>query len=174
MKIYLAARYHRHAEMRQVRDALAALGHQVTSTWIDQHGGTLPDSLTPDALNTRPDRCGRFAAVDLADLLAADTVISFTSEDGGGKGGRHVEFGLALGLGKRCLLVGPRENVFHTLPTVEHLPDRAALMTTLSRPGPARTAPPGCPSRGPAAPPADPARATPPTRTPEPRGSDPS
>jgi hypothetical protein len=30
-------------------------------------------------------------------------------------GGRHVEFGLALAQGKRVIIVGPRENVFHYL-----------------------------------------------------------
>jgi len=35
------------------------------------------------------------------------------------RGGRHVEFGLALAWGKRLMIVGPRENVFHCLPQVE-------------------------------------------------------
>lgn len=35
------------------------------------------------------------------------------------RGGRHVEFGMALALAKRCIVIGPRENVFHLLPQVE-------------------------------------------------------
>ena len=35
------------------------------------------------------------------------------------RGGRHVEFGLALAAGKRLCIVGPRENIFHFLPRVE-------------------------------------------------------
>lgn len=49
------------------------------------------------------------------------------------RGGRHVEFGLAVGRGKRCIVVGPRENVFHLLPTVEHYADWAAALESLER-----------------------------------------
>ena len=123
MKVYLAARYSRNDEMRGVRDVLRALGHEVTSRWIDQHGGNLLESIVAGKLNADPGHCAKYAQADIDDLMAADMVVSFTSADGGGKGGRHVEFGLALGLGKRLILVGPRENVFHTLPQVEHYPD---------------------------------------------------
>lgn len=123
MKIYLAARYSRHDEMRGVRDVLTALGHDVTSRWIDQHGGDLLESIVADKLNAEPAECSKYALIDMADLAAADVVISFTSPGGGGKGGRHVEYGLAIGLGKHLVIVGPRENVFHTLDAVEWYPD---------------------------------------------------
>ena len=128
MKIYLAARYSRNDEMRGVRDVLEALGHKVTSRWIDQHGGNLPESIVAEKLNAEPGECSKYAFIDLQDLKAADTVISFTSAGGGGKGGRHIEFGVALGLGKDVIIVGPRENVFHTLPQIEHYPDWAHLV----------------------------------------------
>lgn len=121
--IYLAARYSRNDEMRGVRDVLEAFGHKVTSRWIDLHDGTLPQSFVAEKLNADPEDCSKYAQIDINDLRAADTIISFTSADGGGKGGRHVEFGLALGLGKHLIIVGPRENVFHTLPSVEWYPD---------------------------------------------------
>ena len=126
-KIYLAARYSRNAEMRGVRDVLEALGHKVTSRWIDQHGGNLLESIVAEKLNADPEACAHYALVDVDDLAKADTVISFTSAGGGGKGGRHVEFGLAVGLGKRLVIVGPREHVFHTLPGIEWYPDWAQL-----------------------------------------------
>jgi len=50
--VYLAARYRRHPEMRRVRDELVARGYVVTSRWIDQHDGALPDSLDHVALNS--------------------------------------------------------------------------------------------------------------------------
>jgi hypothetical protein len=126
--IYLAARYSRNDEMRGVRDVLQALGHTITSRWIDQHGGNLLESFVAAKLNDDPDGCAKYARVDLEDLEAADTVISFTSSDGGGKGGRHIEFGLALGLAKHLVIVGPRENVFHTLPAIEWYPDWTHLV----------------------------------------------
>ena len=46
-------------------------------------------------------------------------VIVFTGEPST-SGGLHTEFGMALALKKRLILVGPRENVFHTLPEVEY------------------------------------------------------
>jgi len=64
---------------------------------------------------------------DVEGLLDADVVVSFTSEprSGATRGGRHVEFGIALALrffGKgvpRLYIVGPLENVFHAPPEVD-------------------------------------------------------
>lgn len=137
MKIYLAARYSRHPEMQGARDVLAALGHEVTSRWIDCHtdvSGDFASSFTPEQLNIAPDLCAPLGRHDIEDVDAAQTVISFT--DGtGGKGGRHVEFGYALARGKRMILVGPREHIFHTLPEVEHFPDWSRLVMALTTEG---------------------------------------
>lgn len=131
MKIYLASRYSRASEMQGVRDVLQALGHTVTSRWIDHHGGKYHASFAPETLNRDPAACEQVALDDWDDLAIADVCISFTSLDGG-KGGRHVEFGLAVALGLRIIIVGPREHVFHTLPVVEHFPDWPALVMALA------------------------------------------
>jgi hypothetical protein len=128
---YLAARFSRHPEMRGIRDTLVARGHTVTSRWIDLHGGDQLESAIPDALNANPDEYRRFAEDDLADLEEADVVVSFTSADGGGKGGRHVELGYAACLfpPDQLMLVGPLENVFHALiPPERRFPDVAAFL----------------------------------------------
>ncbi len=133
MIAYLAARYSRNEEMRGVRDVLEALGHTVTSRWIDKHEGKLEESFTPEALTANPESCSVFASDDMYDLATADTVISFTSADGGGKGGRHVEFGMALAFYKRIIIVGPRENIFHTLPLIEHHINWSRFVMSLSK-----------------------------------------
>jgi len=134
VRIYLAAAYERKDEMMGVRDVLTALGYQVTSRWIDQPPG---EGLGTAELSADPARGVPYAELDLADLVAADTVISFTGQ--GGRGGRHVEFGWALALRRygnpvRLILVGPREHVFHSLPEIEHYPDWSRLVMALSRP----------------------------------------
>jgi len=129
--VYLAARYSRNAEMRDIRDLLETNGIKVTSRWIDCHG-KLEASFTPERPNAEPRFCGEYGQTDINDLLAADAVVSFTSLDGGGKGGRHVEFGLGLALpGKRSIIVGPRENVFHYLPQVDVVADVDELLSLL-------------------------------------------
>lgn len=133
IKVYLAARYSRNAEMREVRDILASFGMEVTSRWIDLHPdivGNHEESKGEDALNRAPKECAPLAMHDLDDLARSNWVINFTGQ-GGRRGGRHVEFGYALATGKRLFVVGPREHVFHTLPAVEHLPDTASLVQWL-------------------------------------------
>lgn len=118
MKIYLAARYTRHPEMQRCRDALDALGYTVTSRWINGEHKLVNDTMfSPGDEKTAE----RFALEDYEDLLEADCVISFTEpqRSTNSRGGRHVEFGIALGLGKYNIVVGPKENVFHYLPTLE-------------------------------------------------------
>jgi hypothetical protein len=118
---YFAARYSRNPELRQYRDELLAMvsDAEVTSRWIDQHGGSLEASYTPEVLAAQPGECWTFGAHDLEDLDAAATVVSFTGNGGGGKGGRHIEHGYAIAAGKRLVVVGPRENIFHCHPATE-------------------------------------------------------
>jgi len=113
MKIYLASRYSRIAEMRGYRAQLERVGHVVTSRWLDQHDDE------DQAAHSAP--LAVFAKVDCDDVAAADCVISFTEEPRGGhsRGGRHVEHGMALAWNKRVIVIGHRENVFHSLPEVE-------------------------------------------------------
>ena len=132
--VYLASRYSRHDEMQGVRDVLEGLyGVEVTSRWIDCHTDVVGDytaSFTVEFLNTSPDLSAPLGQHDLDDLDRADTVISFTCGSGG-KGGRHVEFGYGLAKGKRMIVVGPREHVFHTLPQVEVYASWPALVLSL-------------------------------------------
>lgn len=131
--VYLASRYSRHDEMQGVRTVLEALCDvTVTSRWIDLHDGSAPLSRTAEQLHQDTEGSSVYALHDLEDLRAADTVISFTDGSNSSKGGRHVEFGAALALGKRSILVGPRENVFHTLPEVEWFPNWSWFVMALS------------------------------------------
>jgi nucleoside 2-deoxyribosyltransferase len=110
MKIYLSAKYARRVELSSYRDQLRSHDFVVTSRWLG----------APEAEISTEQR-GCLAEGDWNDLRAADTVIVFTEpvDSTASRGGRHVEFGLALALDKRTMVVGPRENVFHCLPQVE-------------------------------------------------------
>lgn len=108
-RIYLAARYSRYEEMAEYAARLRTIGYVVQAEWI-----------TGAHHNTDSAQC---AIIDYEEVLGADIVISFTEPPGEvagrGRGGRHVEFGIAFALGKRCIVVGHRENVFHHHPVVE-------------------------------------------------------
>jgi hypothetical protein len=125
MRIYIAARYDRRFEMLGVAAEMNRAGHDVTSRWIE--GGRGGDPAITAAVE------------DVEDLTRADCLVTFSEEPErhvpwAARGGRHVEFGLALAMGKRVCLVGPRENVFHHLLRVEVYPSLAELIVGLSRP----------------------------------------
>lgn len=69
------------------------------------------DAFEATVRKSRVDRSREWRAVMAEELNRAAGRAS--------RGGRHVEFGMALALGKRVIVVGPRENVFHLLPEVE-------------------------------------------------------
>lgn len=131
MKVYLAARYSRRLELVGYRTALELYGIEVTSRWLNGSHQIADDGVPigddGEALVEvgDTDRAAmlrqHFAQEDVADVMAADMVISFTEppRSNASRGGRHVEYGIALALGKQCIVVGPRENVFHWLPFVQ-------------------------------------------------------
>jgi len=119
VKIYLAANYSMHPEMREHAAALGAHGHEVTSEWINgTHGG---------------DDRAAYARIDLRDVDAADAVIFFSESPlhSRTRGGKHVEFGYALAKGKRIFIIGGCYNVFHYLPEIVQRYEFADVLSLL-------------------------------------------
>ena len=104
MKVYIAAPYPLKERAARMARVLALKGIEVTSRWLTQPN---PNS---DA----------GARMDLEDIAAADALLALNPEgwEEKGTGGRHVELGYALALGKPILLVGERSNIFHHLTSV--------------------------------------------------------
>ena len=122
MRVYLAARYSRIAELNGYADELRRRGHDITARWLQGGHQLTAGELSDEAAH---EKRTQFAEEDYADLLAAECVISFSEtprQPSTSRGGRHVEFGIALEAKKRCILIGPRENVFHCIPWVEWYP----------------------------------------------------
>ena len=111
MKIYLSACYRRQLEMQGIARELETFGHEITSRWISEE-----PFLGEEHRQPVPNRARR-AQLNLIDLPQSDCLIAFTERppSGPGRGGRHVELGIALTKGLRTIVVGWQENLFHTL-----------------------------------------------------------
>lgn len=119
MRVYLAADFRRREEMCEAAAELRGIDPtlEVVSEWHDP--GNDVAKYVVDTTMTEVDPRGEAGANatresdrDLEAIAGCDVLIQFTT---GGKerGGRHVELGAALALGKTVLVVGPREHVHH-------------------------------------------------------------
>ena len=112
--IYLAAAYSRRLEMYNYAVLLEGQGHRVNAEWVVGH------DIPKGASETEADRMrAEFALADWQDIANSQLLVCFTGNDKRKRGGRHVEFGLGLNNCDQCVVVGPRENVFHYLPCVK-------------------------------------------------------
>ncbi len=109
MKIYLAGRFSAQDRLCVVRKRLQELGHEVTSTWLDEP----KEKSYP---NTTNEERGQYARRDLRDIarsqiLALDLLLPPS------RGGLDVEFGVALAdpRYKTTYIVGEPRNLFHRL-----------------------------------------------------------
>lgn len=104
MKVYIAAPYPVRERAATMMRVMELKGIEVTSRWLKA-----PDTMGDE-----------HARKDLEDVAAADVLLALNPEDWGdkGTGGRHVELGYALALGKPILLVGERTNIFHHLSSI--------------------------------------------------------
>jgi hypothetical protein len=112
-RVYLAGRFSRRDEFNRYADRLREWGYVVDARWlVEDHEwyGEDDDQALAAARG--------FALDDFGDVTAADIVLVFTeppNPGGRNRGGRHVEYGIALGQGKDIIIVGQPENVFHNL-----------------------------------------------------------
>lgn len=119
LSAYVAASFPRRAEAKAMCDWLAnSLGIASTARWVTHEHTTYGEEP-------------KFAVMDLEDVAFADYLIVITG-DSQTRGGRHSELGIAIALGKRILLYGPREQVFHHHPLVETYETLAALQEALT------------------------------------------
>jgi hypothetical protein len=98
VRIYIAARYARIAEMWDIRTRLQNAGHTVTSSW----------------LSGRHEENEASALLDLADIDSSEVVMVFTDPRGSKNsgGGRWFEAGYAYGRHKKIIFVGEPEIIF--------------------------------------------------------------
>ena len=131
MKIYLSARYSRRKELCRYREDLQRLGHEVTSRWLNGNHQIDDAGLSIEA---KAEERQRFASEDFADTIAADMTITFTEppRTTNSRGGRHVEFGIAMGRMQRVWVVGPAENVFHCHEDIRRFDDWQTALASLT------------------------------------------
>lgn len=131
MKVYIAAPYSRKDDMNVYAAELRAAGFTITSSWLDE---TYPPNIQTDDVS--PEENKKFATQDMNDICESDMMIFFTDDTHSiVRGGRHVEFGLALAYKKEILVVGTEyENVFHYLPEVWRADNWVLAKSFLSAP----------------------------------------
>jgi nucleoside 2-deoxyribosyltransferase len=136
--IYLSGQFEDAPVLREVRERLIGLGYRVTSRWLDAPSA-IPATSDADQ-EGGAERLAVIARQDFEDIVAADVVVVFNPAEfcSIGRGGRHVETGYALALGKPVAIVGARGNVFHWLPQIALLSDWSTLPEWL---GPAHASP---------------------------------
>ncbi len=121
--VYLAGRTARRRELANAAAALRAGGIEVVSSWLD-------DARAGSARSD--DDAASAASRNLRDVERCDVLVAISEGEGSvGQGGRHVELGVALALGKRVLLAGPPEHVFHRIAAVERHADLNAAIEAL-------------------------------------------
>jgi nucleoside 2-deoxyribosyltransferase len=128
--IYLAAPAAAREPVRSVAEYLTELGHIVTSSWL------FDERTSINTAPTESDERVRFLVErDLDDIARAKLVVLFSSDwcarlgflpQQTTSGGRHIETGYALALGKQVIVVGQPENIFHRgactiVPDTDHL-----------------------------------------------------
>lgn len=119
VKVYIAAPYPiRDVAVKMMR-RLELQSIEVTSRWLKED-----DTLSDE-----------HARNDLEDVERADVLLAMNPADWSesGTGGRHVELGYALALGKPILLVGDRSNIFHHLSCVKAVDDTEDIAKHVQR-----------------------------------------
>ena len=112
MRIYLAATFKNQSRIRQMRDKLFILGHNVLSTWLNEQ--IKPNGMTEEQFGRK------MAAKDLREIQEADCLI-LDIDDPSVTAGKMIEYGFALAHHKLLYTVGkPIPNAIFTLLADKH------------------------------------------------------
>ena len=107
MKIYIAGKWEEKNRLKIVKDRVPQK-HSVLSSWLEE------DEKNGDYWSVTQDKIIECATRDVREIKESKLFILDTWPDNQ-RGGREVEFGVALASGKETWIVGPRKNFFHHL-----------------------------------------------------------
>lgn len=126
MWIYISASMPRIKEARSLAAVLSGAGHRICSGWLDT-------DREVDLATIRQGAADVEAIRNMRDVMDCHLFVMLAG-DKKSRGGRHVEFGMAMALHKRCVIIGARENVFHSHPLIEVCSNVEALTKLLQEP----------------------------------------
>ena len=112
---YMAGSFGRKPELVEYMKEWEAGGNFCTSRWLKNEHEV---DFQQDADALEYGGYGQnFAIEDVDDIARAECVIFFSSADSTskGRGGRHTEFGITLGMNKPIFLIGRPECAFHAM-----------------------------------------------------------
>ena len=139
MRLYVAASASNYALAEDLARDIRCWGHEVTSEWHQQE---VPPTYENQEMrgNEVISNMAKAACMDETHVRIADAIVIITG-DTATRGGRHSECGIAIALGKRVYLLGPREQVFHWHPLCCPCNDKNALRVALDMAPPFFSAP---------------------------------
>lgn len=105
--VYIASFFDTRERLLPIAEQLNGMGYYVTSRWLTE----APTIKVEDCTEEYFAEC---AVRDVQDVSRAAFLIVDTLEITP-RGGREVEYGIALAQGKPLVVVGPKRNVFHRL-----------------------------------------------------------
>lgn len=128
--IYVAAPVPEQKLAQEFAHQLSGAGFQITSRWLGHDFlGDRPDFFHEH--ERWKDHQAAWGEFDLADVMAADTLIILSKEKSS-TGGYHVELGCFLGAGRdNIIVVGGRPNVFFWTRRVRYSPSTEGLIEWL-------------------------------------------
>jgi hypothetical protein len=126
MRLYIASKHQDKAAALMAE--LVADGHEITARWI-----TLDTKFSNGVESYTDSERRALALMDEEDVRAAVDGLVLIAEppEINVPGGKHVETGIALALGRPVFVVGRRENIFHWHPSVNIFPDSTSLRAAL-------------------------------------------
>ena len=108
MKSYIAAPWDCKDIAKEIRDHLKKLKVESTASWIDLSGDYFAGPPASEA------------ARDVSQIRDADMFVMYVPDPDTSRGGRDVEFGMALMANYPIILIGTRRCVFHWHPDVRY------------------------------------------------------
>ena len=107
MDYYLAGRFGARDKLRDIRDRITL--HRSVASWLDV--AAREEDVRDSGGRYIGAVCREYAQCDLRDIAACDVFV-LVDDGEPSSGGRHVELGYALALGKHVVRVGPGSNIF--------------------------------------------------------------
>jgi len=116
MQVYIAGQYARKLEFREYAAQCRQQGITVGARWLDES-----EAPTIGLNDNSDEKLAHYGQRDYQDIQDCDIFVFFAEPNTNQppRGGRHVEFGMAVQLRRPIVVIGQPENIFHYLPWLD-------------------------------------------------------